>query len=211
MVQETEKSQTENEESLLFAFHFDELRAAREARLRGIREGFDAGFRSGREQVLADGSAEEAKEQAKQAEELAQLSKQTRGAVSRAYDALPALAMQVSLRVLEREFHRSDEPFLRLFAQAAAHVARAEHAVLRTSPYGCKIAARHMEFLKKQIDGLQILELRPADGGDGLCILETDAGSVDASLETQFQKAMRVAGILDEGAGGNTYAAQTGN
>ncbi len=186
----------------------DEQRAFEDARLRGLRDGYTEGLHTALSKERAAAAEEAKKERAALEEELNKLSKQTKTAAKRLSDTLPERAMQASRTVLEREFHRGDKAFLHLFSRAAAHVARADQAVLHASPYGCAIAARHLDELKKQIDGLQSLELRPVEkADDGLCILETDAGSVDASLNTQFEKAMRVAGIAPESDGGEIHAA----
>lgn len=194
--------------------HMDDVdgrQAIREARLQGMREGFDNGYQPAKEQVLQQAQAQIEQEQADLDAECASLQENTRCQLAAKQEALPALAMREARKVLEQVLHQSDEAFLHLFMQAAAHVSTVETAVLRANPYGCAIAARHLDWMKRQIDGLQELEIRPAEGNDGLCILETAAGSVDASMETQFQKAMQLSGFAEKnGEGGGQHAA-TGN
>lgn len=179
----------------------------REAHLHGMREGLEEGARAGREQVLSAARDQIGRERAETEAACARLAEQTRQALAAKQDGLPVLAVREARRALDEELHRSDRAFLQLFAQAAAHVGRADHAVLRASPYGCDIAERYLEWMKKQIDGLQSLELRQTPGDDGLCILETEAGSVDASVETQFRKAMRLAALPDAPAGEDRHVA----
>lgn len=179
----------------------------REARLCGMREGLEEGTRAGRDQVLSAVRDRIERERAETEAACTGLAEQTRQELAARQDGLPAAAVREARRTLDEELHRGDQPFLRLFAQAAAHVGRAEHAVLRASPYGCGIASRYLEWMKKQIDGLRSLELRQTPGDDGLCILETEAGSVDASVETQFRKAMRLIGFPDGQTGGDRHAA----
>lgn len=189
----------------------DGRQAVREARLQGMREGYANGHQSAKEQVLQQARTRVEQEQAALKTECVSLWEDTRRKLVAKQEALPALAMQEASRRLEQVLHQSDEAFLHLFAQAAAHVGTTESAVLRANPYGCAVAARHMDWLKRQIDGLQELEIRPAEGDDGLCILETAAGSVDSSMETQFQKAMRLAGFAEKNEEGGCQDAQTGN
>lgn len=185
----------------------DGRQAIREARLQGMREGFTGGYQAARERALHPAQVQLKQEQTVLEAEQTSLLEQTRQELADKQDALPALAMQETRRILQQVLHHTDEAFLHLFAQAAAHVSSAESAVLRANPYGCAVASRHLDWMRKQIDGLQELEIRLTEGDDGLCILETAAGSVDASMETQFQKAMQLAGFLDEKRKGDCHAA----
>ncbi|MFT8887914.1 MAG: hypothetical protein ABF904_03775 [Ethanoligenens sp.] len=169
-----------------------------EARSRGMQEGLACGFQSGSEQVLRAARIQIEEEQAVTESERIRLQTQTRQALAAKQMALPALAVKEARQALSLALHRDDEAYLHLFAQAAAHVGPVEHAVLRANAYGCGIASRHLEWMKKQIDGLQSIEIRQTDGDDGLCVLETEAGSLDASVKTQFQKALQVADLLDQ-------------
>lgn len=189
----------------------DGRQAIREARLQGMREGFANGHQLAKEQVLQQARAQMEQEQAALDAECASLQESTRRQLAAKQEELPALAMQEAHKVLEQVLHQNDEAFLHLFMQAAGHVGTVESAVLRANPYGCAIAARHMDWMKRQIDGLQELEIRPAEGDDGLCILETAAGSVDASMETQFQKAMQLVGFVEKNGEGGCQNVAAGN
>lgn len=203
--------QPDTVQDFAYAGDLDGRQAVREARLQGMREGFDSGYQSVKEQVLQQARAQAEKEQAALETECASLQEETRRQLAAKQDALPALAMQKARRMLEQVLHQSDEAFLHLFLRAAAHVNTTESAVLRVNSYGGAVAARHMDWMKRQIDGLQELEIRPVEGDDGLCILETAAGSVDASVKTQFQKAMQLAGFAEKNGEGGCRNAQTGN
>lgn len=178
-----------------------------EARLRGMREGYAEGYRISRENALQQVQTVLAETQADMQAVCTRISEETKAGQAARLDALPTLAMQEARRVLEETLHSGDDAYLHLFAHAAGHVSSTAHAVLRANAYGCAVASRHLAWMKKQIDGLQELEIRQSEGEDGLCILETDAGSVDASVETQFRKAMQAAGFLVEDSGENGHVA----
>lgn len=168
------------------------------ARMRGVREGTANGFAEGRETELAAGRRQEEALRAAQATQTARLREETQEKIRQMRANLPKQAEEATRGVLRAALAHSDEAFLSLFAQAAAHVRAAGHAVLRASRHDCAIAVRHMDILKRAVDGLEELELRPADGvEDGCCVLETAAGSVDVGVWTQLRKAMQIAGWAD--------------
>lgn len=192
--------------------YFAIRQAAHSGQMRGMRDGFDAGYRTGRQAALDAAQAEADKLRATRAEEAAELEARQQAAIERMREALPGEAVALTRQVLRAALGKDDAAFLALFGQAAAHVRAAGHAVLRASRHDCGIAVRHMDALKRAIDGLEELELRPADGvEDGACILETAAGSVDVGVHTQLAKALQIAGLDDEGSGGDGHAACAGH
>jgi flagellar biosynthesis/type III secretory pathway protein FliH len=106
-----------------------------------------------------------------------------------------AVAMNYANIFTDIVLHSGDEPFIKLFENAASHINEAGVTVLKAGPLGCEIANRHIEYFKSCLIELTSFEIRQVGTDDGLCILATPFGSIDTSVGTQLQKAVQIIGF----------------
>ena len=110
-----------------------------------------------------------------------------------------AVAMNYANIFTDIVLHSGDEPFIKLFENAASHINEAGVTVLKAGPLGCEIANRHIEYFKSCLIELTSFEIRQVGTDDGLCILATPFGSIDVSVGTQLQKAAAIIGYEAQG------------
>lgn len=172
------------------------VQAIQKARMDGERKGYMDGLKQGHEDGMRITAQKQEELKAEYARKKEELRGENAAQIAEAQDGQLFLAFTLCGRILRGEIQSSETAFLQLFKQAAAHVGETERAVLKTGPKGYEIACRHTEALSKMLNGLQeSLVVKLAGTDDGLCILETPAGSVDASVHTQLQKAAQAAGF----------------
>jgi len=152
-------------------------RAAREAgRAEGERAGYERGLAEGLEQAEA-GLASAAQAVARAAEALAA----ERGAALRnARELALAVALAVAKRIVRCEIARGAEVAARAIEAALAEAADATVVRLRVNP-------GEKSKLEEYLAGRDLPEL-VADPtiGPGGCVVETDCGSLDATVEAQW-------------------------
>lgn len=137
---------------------------------------------------------EEAREEARaqvQAEALAELAKAKMQAGQMLADAEPeivALACKVAERIIGRDLERQPELVAEICATAVETVRQAKAMVLRVNPRDAKILreskTRLMELLGRTLD-LGFKDDPDVEAGG--CIIQTEFGTVDAQLKTQFE------------------------
>jgi flagellar biosynthesis/type III secretory pathway protein FliH len=112
---------------------------------------------------------------------------------SRAVDseALEA-AFELARKIIEIELEENDDAYFKLYQKAALHISSSPKATLKTGPRGSKAAKAMNGKFEDAIDGLERLEVVLSGEDDGLCILETPFGSVDASVTAQLERAKRI-------------------
>lgn len=159
------------------------------ARLQGENQGSADGERVAREEFSAQ--AESALEAIRRdaEEERAHLTADHEAAMSGVSGRQQELAMELTRRIVNLVLGGREDAFQGLFHTAASHIPHAERAVLYAGPKSCGFARLHREELMKCVDGLDELEIVCEGADEGLCILETTSGSVDASVPVQLAKA----------------------
>jgi flagellar assembly protein FliH len=178
-----------------------ERQAALEA---GFVEGQSAGFTAGYEAGRIEGHAEgfvagEAEARAAFSialnEELAQfvaalqsVSDQLPFAIERWYrdaeNQLSAIATEIVSRVLKAELRSEPESVLALVKTAVAEVTPAKSVKIRLNPGDAIYIARNREAIERACQGLKAIEIVDDPSISGGCIVESDHGLVDATIES---------------------------
>lgn len=120
-----------------------------------------------------------------------------RGQAETARKGLTEQAFRLARKIVETELHRDDSLFLGLVRTAAAHLGKPDHLVLHAGPLGMTAARHYRMELEKLFGGSDRYEVCLSGHDDGLCVIETPEGSVDAGVETQLRRAARLLGLPD--------------
>jgi len=107
------------------------------------------------------------------------------------------LAVAVAEKILRREVARDDEVAVEMAARALAEARQRREVTLRIHPADAEAVRRSHERLLSALSRTRVLELRedPAVAPGG-ALVETEAGIIDARLETQLEA---IAAALQEG------------
>lgn len=135
-------------------------------------------------------SREEARQEvlAQASEELARAKMQVGQMIEAAESQVVALALDVAAKIVGRDLERDPELLLEIAATAAENVRHTHAMVLRVNPRdGAMLREKRpklMELLGRTVD----LAIRDdADVEAGGCIIQTEFGTIDAQLKTQFE------------------------
>ena len=101
-------------------------------------------------------------------------------------------ALALTRCILYSELEKNDDAFYGQFRRAALHISNIDRATLKTGPRGYAIAQKDMKRLENAIEGLDSLDVVLAGDDDGLCVLETPLGTIDASLTSQLARARKI-------------------
>lgn len=155
------------------------------------QKGFEEGYSAGLEQGRAEGRRRAEEEAQPALRELERLGRRLEELYAQEEPEPEREILELGRRLAERALATDDEAYLALFAKAAGHFGRAAEATLHAGGRGGALARENPERFRSLLDGLERFEV-VAEGGDGRCVLETPEGSVDASLETQFARALAI-------------------
>lgn len=170
----------------------DETRAAvRKLMESSKQKGFEVGYSAGLEQGRAEGRRRAAEEAQPALRELERLGCGLEELYAQEEPEPERKILELARRLAELALAADDEAYLALFAKAARHFGRAAEATLHAGGRGGALARENPERFRRLLDGLERFEV-VAEGGNGRCVLETPEGSVDASLETQFKRALAI-------------------
>ena len=98
------------------------------------------------------------------------------------------IAFLIATGVLHREIETNDETILAVAQAALAKVVKANHVLLKVSPYDLEMVQRLMSDTDAPPDWLPPTVKLEADMsiGRGGCKVVTDSGEIDATIETQL-------------------------
>jgi flagellar biosynthesis/type III secretory pathway protein FliH len=165
------------------------------ARAEGWQEGFDEGYQIGMEE-----SETLKKEKLQQINmelenKCKSLTSENQQSCEHLRDGQASRGLKYAAKILYYEIENNESAFLRLFENAASHITETDSAILKVGPRGYEIALRHAKELEKSIHGVKKFEIQLIGSNNGLCIIETSCGSLDASIDTQLKKAARTIGV----------------
>lgn len=111
-----------------------------------------------------------------------------------------ALTLAIARQVVKTEVQQNPEVIRQIIANAIRRVTDKENLRIRVSIADSFKVKEMRDDLLEVIDGLRHLEIiddrRITDGG---CVIETNAGTIDAKIETQFGEVARALGVaIDE-------------
>jgi flagellar assembly protein FliH len=198
------------------------LRAEKEGKAQGFREGFgrgrDEGYRLGVEEGRRDGQQEGYQSAARSVEAqtasaaqalaaaAAELAEKRAQLIAGARRDLVELAMELARKLVKREVAAVGDVALRNIGQAIELTVRRGALVIQVSPEDAPAIERALAQAPRWREGFEQVEVRPSpDIGRGGCRLVSGPGSVDMTLETQMalleevvREALEAAGDQEE-------------
>lgn len=101
-------------------------------------------------------------------------------------------AFELAQRIILMELVKNDDAFYGLYKKAALHISNVEKAELKAGPRGYAIVQADKKKFEDAIEGLSELKITKQGDDDGLCILETPLGNIDASVGAQLRRAKKI-------------------
>lgn len=169
---------------------------------KGYQEGYQAGYQNG----LQMGTAEGRKVGFSQAQDLAQGERQMEAAqffadwetmreefeqaviqwFEQSEEILTGLTMEVVRRILGAELKISRDSALEIAKDVLSHVSQAKQARIRINPEDFALFESHREELAKHSMNVKGIEIVPDNSISSGVIVETEAGVIDATIETRL-------------------------
>lgn len=110
-----------------------------------------------------------------------------------------ALSLAIARQVVKTEVQQNPDVIRQVIANAIRRVTDKENLRIRVSIADSFAVKEMREDLLEVIDGLRHLEIiddrRITDGG---CVIETNAGTIDAKMETQLGEVARALGVVED-------------
>lgn len=101
-------------------------------------------------------------------------------------------AFYLAEKIVNLQIDKSDEAFINICKNAATHIGDTPSVTIRVGPREYEIVTRYQKELKKCMNGLEKLEIELEEDKNGYCVMETTAGSVDASVNAQLNRAKQM-------------------
>ena len=110
-----------------------------------------------------------------------------------------ALVLTIARQVVKTEVQQNPEVIRQVISNAIRRVTDKENIRIRVSIADSLCVKEMRDDLMEVIDGLRHLEIiddrRVSDGG---CVIETNAGTIDAKMETQLGEVARALGVMED-------------
>jgi flagellar assembly protein FliH len=160
------------------------------AKKQGFAKGYDDGFRKG----YREGTQAAMDERQPLNDALLEFSKRLSEYYGRPVDKYAYLgdAFELAQRVISMELAKNDEAFFGLYKKAALHISNVDKALLKVGPRGYAVVQAEKDKFENAIEGLAELKTVLAGDDDGLCLLETSLGNIDASVAKQLSRAKNI-------------------
>jgi flagellar assembly protein FliH len=157
-----------------------EARAAVEAELRVDWEGRQDALRAELDTIAADIGAARAKLWLSQESEMV------------------ALALDIARQVIKTEVTQNPAVVHAVLANALRRITDKDNVRVRVSVADAPRVKEAREDLMEVVDGLRFIEIvEDRRVGDGGCVIETNAGTIDAKIETQTAEVARALGVSE--------------
>lgn len=169
-----------------------------DARHEGLQQGYQEGFKAGK----ADGIrvAYEEAAAATQAE-VARFTSELDGtghliseAMQRWYadseEKLAELAVVIAARIVGKELATEPDTILAMTRQAIAEVTHASAARIRINPFDAPAIAEHQDAIMAVAPSLRNVEIVKDARIQGGCVIDTEGGIVDASVDSMLAEAL---------------------
>ena len=125
---------------------------------------------------------------AKQSEEIARAKMQAGQILADAESDILDLAIKVATKIIGRDLEREPDLVIEICATATEHARAAKAMILRVNPKDGALLREKKPKLMEQIGRTLELAIRDdADVEPGGCIIQTEFGTIDAQLKTQFE------------------------
>jgi len=168
------------------------------------QEGFHAGKQEARAAVAAETRAEwEIRSQALRAEldsMIAQFADAREQLWQQQEPEMVGLALDIARQVVKAELKQNPEVVRQVLTNAIRRITDKENVRVRVSVLDAPHVKEIRQDLLEIVDGLRHLEINDDRRvGAGGCVIETNAGTIDAKIETQFAEVARALGVTENG------------
>lgn len=166
---------------------------AREAHDKGYTKGYDNGYKEAYNRTFSQALAEK-HELTEAFNKLAVSYKEASLKDTDETDKNKSLdkALELAKEIINTELANNPEAFYSLYKKAAQHISNVRRATVKTSQKGAQLIETDRRRYENAIEGLEELTVE-ADGDEaGRCILETELGTIDASVSAQFERAKHI-------------------
>ncbi len=103
------------------------------------------------------------------------------------------LALRVAEKIIGRDLERDPRVVTEIVATAVDNVRNVRELTLRVNPNDARVLREHKRQMMELIGRVKEIAIKEdADVASGGCVIETEAGTVDAQLATQFEMLQRV-------------------
>lgn len=169
---------------------FEEGRAAGylEGRELGRREGFAEGFRQAQEEIRREKQSEIDDLRDSCQTLLAQMHRAMQEWFISGEGELAQLSAVIAARILARELSVQPESIVAITKEALAEVTHATHARIRANPFDAAPLREHREALLTASQSVRDLEIVEDAGIIGGCVIETEGGIVEATIEMKMNE-----------------------
>jgi len=111
-----------------------------------------------------------------------------------------ALALDIARQVVKTEVTQNPEVVRALIANAVRRITDKDNVRVRVSMSDAPRVKEMRQELMELMDGLRHLEIvDDRRVGEGGCVIETNAGTIDAKIETQLSEVARALGVDENG------------
>lgn len=111
-----------------------------------------------------------------------------------------ALALDIARQVIKTEVTQNPEVVRALIANAVRRITDKDNVRVRVSVADAPRVKEMRQDLMELMDGLRHLEIvDDRRVGEGGCVIETNAGTIDAKIETQLAEVARALGVSENG------------
>lgn len=166
----------------------EKLRA--EAIEEGIRQGFEEGRSRGYQEALATSEIEFGQALVEFRDALQSKSDSILGAIDdwyvRAEQNLAELAVAIAARILSQELRLGHDTITSLTKEALSEVRNSSTARIKVNPFDSSALDKRKSEILAACSSLRSIEIIEDPSLIGGCVIETDCGTIDASVQTQL-------------------------
>ena len=110
-----------------------------------------------------------------------------------------ALALDIARQVIKTEVAQNPQVVHAVLANALRRITDKDNVRVRVSASDSPRVKEAREDLLEVVDGLRSIEImEDRRVGDGGCVIETNAGTIDAKIETQIAEVARALGVDED-------------
>lgn len=100
-----------------------------------------------------------------------------------------ALVIEIARKVIKTEVKQNSDVIVEMIRHAMRRISDKDNIRIRVNPDDVGVVREHREDLMRILDGIRHLEIDDDRRiGQGGCVIETNAGTIDARVETQFEQ-----------------------
>ena len=178
---------------VLSTAHEQALLIEEESRRRGYQSGYDAGYTCGRDEVTVSLTKRADDERTAYREDLEafveHIEAERKTAWAEMEPEMIGLVFEIAKKVIKTEVEASREVSLAVVQNALRRVAETGTIRIRVHADDLETIRANREDLLTLVDGIRHIEIiSDRRIGLGGCIVETDAGTIDARIETQVDE-----------------------